>query len=221
MDTALRLSGVAKFYGSKLVFKGLDLELERGEVLLVVGPNGSGKSTLLKVMCGLCRPSAGTVQQGYGPDKTGYLAHETFIYPGLSALENLRFWAGLYGWSADEAGLLAVLERMGLKRAAFERAGSFSRGMAQRLSLARVFMREPMLLFLDEPGTGLDLQSREIMLREVGSARHRGASLVWVSHDAASDAERADRVLAFTGEGRAEVESAGSWLEARRAEAAC
>lgn len=211
------LKRVAKFYGPKLVFKNVDLELEAGTVMLVVGPNGAGKSTILRIMAGLARPSAGEASRSVPAGSVGYLAHETFIYPKLSALENLRFWAGLYGLPVGENDLLEVLDRMGLKRVAFEQAGSFSRGMAQRLSLARALMNEPELLFLDEPGTGLDETSRAVLMREIEACRERGAAVAWVSHDAMADARRANTVLAF-GDGKtAEVLAADVWLERKKA----
>jgi len=197
----LGLSDVAKFYGAKLVFKKLSLELSTGQVLLLVGANGAGKSTLLRIMAGLARPTAGKVQRHCPPEAVGYVGHQTFIYARLTALENLRFWAGLYGLDTGEAALLAALERVGLRQAAFEEAGSFSRGMAQRLSLARAFMPEPKLLFLDEPGTGLDKRSAAVLHREIAVARKRGAGVVWISHDVAGDLARADLVLAIEAKG--------------------
>jgi heme exporter protein A len=146
-------------------------------------------------MAGLARPSAGTVRQGVDQARVGYLGHATFLYPRLSALENLRFWARLFGRPGDEAALVAALDRVGLGAAAHEEAGTFSRGMAQRLSLARVFLTDPRLIFLDEPGTGLDLPSRAVMRAEIAAARERGAALAWVSHALAEDLAAADEVL--------------------------
>lgn len=191
----LTLDRVAKFYGDKPVLREVSLALESGRVLLVAGENGAGKSTLLKVMAGLARPSAGTVRQGVDQARVGYLGHATFLYPRLTALENLRFWARLYRVPGDEAALTAALGRVGLAGAAHEEAGTFSRGMAQRLSLARVFLTDPRLIFLDEPGTGLDVRSREVLRVEIHAARSRGAALVWVSHALAEDLPAADAVL--------------------------
>lgn len=191
----LTLDRVAKFYGDKLVLRDVSLELPAGSVLLVAGENGAGKSTLLKVMAGLSRPSAGEVRQGIPQRLVGYLGHQTFLYPRLTALENLRFWARLFEVPAEEPRLLEALARMGLAAAAHEEAGTFSRGMAQRLSLARVFLTAPQLVFLDEPGAGLDVRSREVLRREIAAARDRGAALVWVSHALAEDQGSADLVL--------------------------
>ncbi|MEF2145250.1 MAG: ABC transporter ATP-binding protein [Desulfovibrionaceae bacterium] len=195
----LRLDRAAKFYGAKLVFKDVSLELAPGEVLLVAGPNGAGKSTLLKIMAGLTRPSAGLVELLAAPERTAYLGHATFLYPGLSALQNLSFWAGMYGLPRERDVLLAALERVGLVRVAEEPAGSFSRGMAQRLNLARVYMVRPELLFLDEPGTGLDVSSLSLLRREIAGLRESGAAVVWISHHVHEDVALADTVLALSG----------------------
>lgn len=196
----LRLTKVAKFYGNRLVIKDVSFEVSPGTVTLLAGPNGAGKSTLLKLMAGLSRPSSGNVERGIADEALGYLGHQTFIYPELTAFENLAFWARLHGLAPErcsEDALLAALERMELKRFAFERAGGFSRGMAQRLNLARVLLLSPSLLLLDEPGTGLDTRSMAILHREIAAARDRGAGIVWISHSVAEDLARADRVLAI------------------------
>jgi len=196
----LRLTKVAKFYGNRLVIKDVSFEISPGTVTLLAGPNGAGKSTLLKLMAGLSRPSSGNVERGIADEALGYLGHQTFIYPELTAFENLAFWARLHGLAPErcsEEALLAALERMELKRFAFERAGGFSRGMAQRLNLARVLLLSPSLLLLDEPGTGLDTRSMAILHREIAAARDRGAGIVWISHSVAEDLARADRVLAI------------------------
>ncbi len=196
----LRLTKVAKFYGNRLVIKDVSFEAAPGTVTLLAGPNGAGKSTLLKLMAGLSRPSAGSVERGVAEESLGYLGHQTFIYPELTAFENLAFWARLHGLAPErctEEALLAALDRMELKRFAFERAGGFSRGMAQRLNLARVLLLSPSLLLLDEPGTGLDTRSMAILHREITAARDRGAGIVWISHSVAEDLVRADHVLAI------------------------
>lgn len=192
-------TGVAKFYGHKLVFKGVSLAVLPGEIWLLAGENGAGKSTLLRLLAGLARPDAGEVERGAPAGGIGLLGHETFIYPHLSALDNLRFWAGLHGCAADRDALLAILSRVNLAAVAEENAGRFSRGMAQRLALARVLLLSPELLLLDEPGTGLDVRSRAMLDREIVAARERGAGLVWVSHHVARDLAMADKVLHLKG----------------------
>lgn len=193
----LSVQKAAKFYGSKLVFKNVDVQLHKGEVLLVAGPNGAGKSTLMKLMAGLSRPSAGEVSLNLPPEKTVYLGHSTFIYPGLSARANLSFWASMYGLSPSGKELDATLERVGLLRAANEKAGGFSRGMSQRLNLARVYLVQPELVFLDEPGTGLDVKSLAMLRADIADLRERGVSIVWISHHLAEDAAMVDTVLSL------------------------
>jgi heme exporter protein A len=193
----LKLEKIAKFYGTRLVIKDVSLSVTSGSITLLAGANGAGKSTLLRIMAGLARPSAGKVLCHAAEDKIGYLGHQTFIYPDLSALENLSFWAGLHGQRTDEQALLDILDRVELKRFAFERAGSFSRGMAQRLNLARIFLLQPDLILLDEPGTGLDVRSMSMLRREIEEARNRGAGLVWISHSVAEDLALADAVVAI------------------------
>jgi len=191
----LELRGIAKFFGHRCIFKAVDLTVARGTVSLLVGPNGAGKSTLMRLMAGLMRPSAGSCDCHAAEGQVAYLGHATFIYPGLTALENLAFWKKAQGLRLAEAELMALLERVGLERRAHERAGIFSRGMAQRLNLARALLVEPELLLLDEPGTGLDSRAAVMLREEIARARQRGAGVVWISHDVAADAPLADRVL--------------------------
>jgi len=191
----LTLSQAAKFYGDRLVFKNLDVRVEPGRVLMVVGANGAGKSTLLRVMAGLSRPSAGKVETSLEKSEMAYLGHQTFLYAEATALENLRFWTGLHGLKPGEEELTAALRHVGLERFAHERAGHFSRGMSQRLNLARVFLLAPRLLFLDEPDTGLDEASTAVLHQEIERARTGGRAVVWVSHHLARDLPKADDVL--------------------------
>ena len=193
----LELRGVAKFFGHRRIFKSVDLAVARGTVHLLTGANGAGKSTLMRLMAGLLRPSAGSCECHAAEGRVAYLGHAVFIYPGLTALENLAFWRSAHDLRLTEADLLALLERVGLERHAHERAGIFSRGMAQRLNLARALLSEPELLLLDEPGTGLDSRAAMMLRQEIIQARQRGAGIVWISHDVAADAPLADRVLAL------------------------
>lgn len=195
IKTVLKVRSAAKFFGTRLIFKGVSCDVTSGEILLVVGRNGAGKTTLLKIMAGLSRPSSGKADILASPEKIAYLGHATFLYPRLSALGNLSFWASMYGLSPSRETLMELLKRVGLERAAEEKAGAFSRGMAQRLNLARVFLIEPELIFLDEPGTGLDRSSLNLLRDEITGFRDRGSAVVWISHDVNYDCHLADRVL--------------------------
>ena len=195
----LELRKVSKLYGPRLIFKDITCALPPASITLLAGANGAGKSTLLRIMAGLSRPTSGTAECRAAAGKLGYLGHATFIYPALSALENLLFWRRLYAMPADEDAALALLQRVELARYAHEKAGTFSRGMAQRLNLARVLQQEPEVLLLDEPATGLDARSAALLREEICAARERKACLLWISHSLREDAPLADRALCLHG----------------------
>lgn len=190
----LKLDKVARFYGPRLIFKDVTMEVAPSSVTLLAGANGAGKSTLLKIMAGLVRPSSGEVLTAAEAPLVGYLGHQTFVYPELSAVENLAFWASLYGRRISGKDLVLALEQVELAAFAEEKAKGFSRGMTQRLNLARVFLLNPPLLLLDEPGTGLDTRSTAILHRKVDMARSGGAGIVWITHMVEADLARADMV---------------------------
>ena len=196
----LELKGVAKAFGTRLLFRKVDAVLMPGTLSLLAGANGAGKSTLMRVMAGLTKPDAGTVTLNIPEERLGYMAHATFLYPGLSARENLMFWAKASGLPDADSRVDDALATVGLSRHAEERAGIFSRGMAQRLNLAR-------LILLDEPATGLDTASRRMLLDLMLEARSQGAAILWISHDVEEDSRHADRVLTL--KDRSLSESAG------------
>jgi heme exporter protein A len=194
-ETLVRLRRVSRFFGERPVLRNIDLDVASGQVLLVVGPNGAGKSTLLRMVAGLMPPSEGAVETGLAPGEIGYIGHRTLIYPKMTARANLAFWQALFGLPRDGAAVDAALARVGLSRFADEEAGVFSRGMSQRLSLARVFLTAPRLLLLDEPASGLDPSSAGMLRREIRDAAVSGAAVVWVSHNLLADLPACDRVL--------------------------
>ena len=203
----LELKGVAKAFGPRLLFRHVDASLMPGTLSLLAGANGAGKSTLMRIMAGLARPDAGTVKRAVPEEKLGYMAHATFLYPGLDAEENLLFWARAAGLGQAAERVKNALERVGLSRHAHERAGIFSRGMAQRLNLARLLLADPLLILLDEPATGLDIASRSMLRELMLEARGRGAAVLWISHDLKEDAPHADSI--FMLEKRSLTQSAG------------
>ncbi len=180
----IRARGLERRYGSKRVLRGLDLDVERGEFVLVTGPNGSGKTTLLRLVSGLAAPTGGTLEVDVERADLGYLGHEPLVYRELSALENLRLYARLYRVADGAERVGMVLERFGLWDARNERAGTYSRGMLQRLALCRALLHEPTLLLLDEPFSGLDAAGVELLERELDERRGRSTFLV-ATHDPA------------------------------------
>jgi ABC-type multidrug transport system ATPase subunit len=167
-----------KRYGDKRILRGVTLDVAADEFLLVTGPNGSGKTTLLRLCAGLAAPTRGELEVAVERGRVGYLAHEPLVYRELSALENLDLYGRLYRVPErrERAGML--LERFGLWDARHVRAGSFSRGMLQRLALCRTLLHEPSLLLLDEPFSGLDDEGVRLLDRELGERAGQAAFVV-------------------------------------------
>ncbi len=198
MTAVLELHKVTKFFGQRCILKNVSLSLMPSTVTVLMGANGAGKSTLLRIMAGLAKPTAGEVLWHIEEQHLGYLGHSTFVYPALTARENLLFWANIYDLPKDERDTTAidtVLRRVELFPFAEEKAGVFSRGMAQRLNLARLLLLKPKLWLLDEPSTGLDVHSSQLLRNEVLTAKKNGAAIVWISHDIATDGQMADSLL--------------------------
>src|SRR5207237_3640211 len=152
----IRARGVARRFGDKRALEPVDFELARCGFLGVTGPNGSGKTTLLRLCAGLLIPTSGELEIDVERGQVGYLAHEPLVYRELTAIENLDLYGRLYRVPERRERIGMLLERFGLWQARNERAGSFSRGMQQRLALCRALLLEPTLLVLDEPYSGLD-----------------------------------------------------------------
>jgi heme ABC exporter ATP-binding subunit CcmA len=177
MLTARNLS---KRFGAKRVFDRIDVEVDRGQLLLVTGPNGSGKTTLLRVLAGLAAPTAGELTL---PDRAriGYLGHEPLVYRELTPLENLQLFARLYRIPEGGERIGMLLERFGLWDVRHQHVGTFSRGMQQRLGLCRVLLHEPDLVILDEPFNALDTAGAELLDGTLDELAER--ALVVATHD--------------------------------------
>jgi heme exporter protein A len=174
----IRAHALEKRYGDKRVLRGIEFEVARDGFLLVTGPNGSGKTTLLRLCAGLAAPTAGELEITVTRGRLGYLAHEPLVYRELTALENLELYGRLYRVAERRERIGMLLERFGLWDARHERAGSYSRGMLQRLALCRALLHEPQLLVLDEPFSGLDDDGAALLDRELEERRTRTAFVV-------------------------------------------
>lgn len=183
--------GLRFSYGYRTVLRGLDLTVPRGECQVILGGNGTGKTTLLRILATLLRPAAGQVLVA-GEDVTvspslvrrniGVMAHQTFLYPDLTAEENLRFFARLYDVPTPKARIGEVLALVGLLPRAGDPARTLSRGMQQRLALARALLHCPRVLLLDEPDTGLDAGAQQILECVVGRGLSDGMTIVLTTH---------------------------------------
>ncbi|MHB8642567.1 MAG: ABC transporter ATP-binding protein [Gaiellaceae bacterium] len=174
--------GLAKRYGAKRIFTGLDADVPRGGFVLVTGANGSGKTTLLRLVAGLTLPSAGELRVDARRAQLGFLAHDALVYRELTGFENLNLYGRLYRVPERRERIGMLLERFDLWEARNERAGSYSRGMLQRLALCRTFLHEPSLLVLDEPYSALDAEGAELLDRELVARREHATFLV-ATHD--------------------------------------
>jgi heme ABC exporter ATP-binding subunit CcmA len=202
-DAVLTLEGVGKRFGAVAVLSGVNLQLGGGSFCLLLGHNGAGKSTLLRLVAGLARPTDGRVrvhgEDPYGSGEArrllGVLSHQTLLYDDLTAAENLGFFARLYGLGDRREQVRAALERAGLSGRAHDRVRTFSRGMKQRLALARATLHGPAVLLLDEPFTGLDAAGITGLTTQLTELRQRGRAAVMVTHQLEPAAALADRVV--------------------------
>ena len=197
---------VGKRFGEHRALAAVDLTLAAGSVCALLGPNGAGKTTLVGILSTLVRASTGTVRYLDGEaaldidDRLrrdiGLLAHSSLCYGELSAIENLVFFAALYGVADAEARATALLDEVGLEPRARTRAvRTYSRGMVQRLALARALLARPSLLLLDEPFTGLDRGGALALGERLGRAKAEGAIVVCVTHDLEAIAGVTDHVV--------------------------
>jgi len=202
--TAVTVRALVKTIDDRPVLRGIDLSIGAGEYVAILGANGAGKSTLLKLLAMLTAPSGGQILLFDKPARKdpaalrrriGLIDHQSLLYRDLTALENLRFFAALYGLSEPRRRAAAALERFDLLARANDPVKAFSRGMVQRLAIARALLHEPELLLADEPFTGLDATSVALLERTFDELVADGKTLIMVNHDVAQTLRIARRVI--------------------------
>jgi heme exporter protein A len=221
---SLTFTEVTRNFGRRRALNRVSLTCRSGELVALIGPNGAGKSTLLAIAATLLKPSSGQVLYGTQPAagagaavraRIGLLAHDLFIYPELSALENLKFFADLHGVAGGGPLVEAALSRANLWDRRADPVASFSRGMRQRLAIERALLHSPRLLLLDEPFTGLDDDAMRATAERLRQVRDAGAIVVVTTHDLEAIEPLADRAL-FLKAGRvAPIESEPGGLRER------
>src|SRR5262245_10134599 len=183
---------VSRHFGRRRALARVSIDCHAGQIVGLLGPNGAGKSTLLGVLSTLIRPTSGEVLYGGQPARAlgdrlrgriGMLGHDLFLYGDLTARENLAFFGRLYGIDDLERRLDAALTETRRTDRAADRVSSFSRGLRQRLALARALLHGPRLLLLDEPFTGLDDESSRLLVARLRTLRERGTIVVMATHD--------------------------------------
>ncbi len=220
-------SGLRKSYGATLILEDISLTLGPGQCLALLGPNGAGKTTLLRILATLLRPTSGTltiegVDALRNPEGAraaiGMVGHGSYLYPDLTALENLRFWTVMGGGDAGQGRLVTALQQVELEGAAHDRVRTFSAGMKRRLALARVLLGRARLLLLDEPFTELDQRGRKWLSEFLLAFKAGGGGVVVATHSFGSGLGVADRVAILHGARLIVDRQCGdlSWEELRR-----
>jgi heme exporter protein A len=230
--SAVAVDGVWKYYGDFPALRDIRLEAERGSCLALIGRNGAGKTTLLRIIAGFSRPGKGEVRiLGTPPRQTetrrnvGFIGHGIAVYDELSALENLTLYARLYGLPNPRHSALEWLEQTGLERVRDGLVREFSRGMRQRLAVARAFLHNPSVLLLDEPFTALDDRAIAVLQRLLRDGLAQGKTIIMSTHQLREALELASHVallnrgrVAFHGERTPEMVADPGWVYARYGE---
>jgi heme exporter protein A len=207
---AVLVRDLRKAYGSVEALCGLDLRVEPGVFLTIFGPNGAGKTTLMKVLSTLTRPTEGSALVS-GKDvvrdapavrkRVGVISHNTYLYAQLTAVENLEFYARMYRVPDGHRRALALLSKMDLTKRMNDRVATYSRGMQQRLSVARALLHDPELLLLDEPYTGLDQHASRVLAEVLQGLRDGARTVIMTTHNLQEGLSGCDRAAIMV-EGR-------------------
>lgn len=206
MDALIETRSLVKAYDLLVVLRKLDLQIGRGEFIALLGPNGSGKSTLLRLLSGLSKPSSGAIFIGGWElpreaaavrAQIGMVSHRALLYENLTARENLQFFARLYNLPLQntDGRIRLLLEQVGLAKRGDSLVRTFSRGMQQRLSIARALLHDPAVLLMDEPYTGLDQDAAQVLDGLLTQAYADGRTIVMTTHDLDRAARLASRVM--------------------------
>ena len=198
----ITVNKLVKRFGLKTILRGVDFEVQPGEFVALLGPNGAGKTTFLRILASLSRPSLGEVNvAGYKlPGETaqvrarlGVVSHLPLLYGDLTAEENLRFYARMYGITNSELRITEVLEMVGLEHRRRDLVRTYSRGMQQRLAIGRAVLHDPEIMLFDEPYTGLDQDASSMLDDVLKTVAAQGRTVVMTSHDLARAEDLATR----------------------------
>lgn len=200
----IEIDNLHKTFGVRPALRGVSLSVARGEFVTLFGPNGAGKTTLLKILATVSRPTHGEVRlQGHlltsewteARRYLGVVSHQSFLYLDLAAEENLRFYARLYDVPAAEERIYHLLELVGLRRRARDQVRTYSRGMVQRLSIARALLHDPLILLLDEPYTGLDAAATERLTQVLAHTGREERTVLMATHNLEQGLALCDRAV--------------------------
>lgn len=204
----IQIKGLIKTYGLNPVLRGLDLHVGQGEFVTLVGPNGAGKSTLMRIVATLLQPTGGQVTIGGWQlprhaqrvrRHIGLVSHQSLLYDDLTAAENLSFFARLYQLPDADTRVTAALRTVGLYARQRDPVSTFSRGMVQRLTIARATLHEPDILLLDEPYTGLDQDAAQLLDNLLRREADKGRTIFMITHDLVHGLNLCDRTVILNG----------------------
>ena len=199
---AIELHNITRKFGHLTALRDVSLTIPQGQTFALFGPNGAGKSTLLRIIATLGKPSSGTIfirniNVKEAPEKVrahiGLISHQTLLYDDLTARENLTFYAKMYGLKNRTQSVDKALEAVGLLDRHKDHVRGFSRGMKQRLAIARATLHQPEILLLDEPFTGLDAAARTLLANMICTLREQGRAILLVTHDLSQGVTLANR----------------------------
>jgi heme exporter protein A len=202
----VEVDGVTRSFGRRSALGGISLSLQSGDCLALFGPNGAGKTTLLRVVAGLLKPTSGIVRVGghslrddaSARARVGLVSHQSMLYRALTARENLEFTAKLYGLENPRAAADRALERMHMSDRANAPVRALSRGLQQRISIARAIVHDPSVVLLDEPYTGLDAAGSAALTETLRLLRSHGATMMLVTHNVDEGLEIATHAAIMT-----------------------
>ena len=218
---AIEVRKLTKAFGHQAALRGVSLTVDEGEFLTLFGPNGAGKTTLIRVVSSLTRPTGGTVRvrgEDLGKAGTslrrhiGLISHNPLLYGDLTPDENLRFFARMYDLADAAARIDAVLEQVGLAARRRDPVRTFSRGMVQRLAIARAILHDPAIMLLDEPYTGLDLQAADMLRGVLEELAASNRTVILTTHNLEQGLEMCDRA-AILNRGKVAWQGARSGLD--------
>jgi heme exporter protein A len=199
---AIRVRKLTKAFGHTAALRGVDLSVAEGEFLTLFGPNGAGKTTLIRIVASLTRPTAGTIRvrgEDLGKAATslrrhiGLISHNPLLYGDLTPDENLRFFAQMYDLPDAASRIDTVLAQVGLAARRRDPVRTFSRGMVQRLAIARAILHDPSIMLLDEPYTGLDLQAADMLRSVLQELAASNRTVILTTHNLEQGLEMCDR----------------------------
>ncbi len=219
-ETLIAVERLDKTFGARWALRDVTFNVAQGEIVALVGPNGAGKTTLLRIIGTLARPNAGQIRIGKIPlaehpnsarAAIGFVGHQTFMYDDLTAWENLNFYARLYDLPNISQRIRQVAARVGIENRLNDVTRTLSRGLQQRLTIARMLLHEPAVLLLDEPYTGLDQVAADLLDQIMADAKPEGRAVLFSTHDLERGLAICDRAIVLKAGRVVHDLSRGAW----------